>query len=241
MTTRDYNQEFQDGERRYAYDFDTVLRQFTLRTLEPFLRGGAALELGCFKGDVTAMLAERFDDLTVIEAADSLIAEARARVPARVQFIHSTFETVSLDRQYDDVFLIHTLEHLDDAVGVLRTIRGWLSERGRLHVVVPNADAPSRQIAVHMGLITHGAAVTEAERAHGHRITYSLDTLERDAQAAGLSVRHRGGVFFKGLANFQFDRLLGTDIISPAFLEGCYRLGMRYPELCASVYLVCER
>ena len=92
-----------------------------------------------------------------------------------------------------------------------------------------------------MGLITHNAAVTPAEAEHGHRRTYSLDTLERDAVAAGLKVVHRSGIFFKALANFQWDRLLQTDIISKEYLEGCYKLGQQYPDLCSSIFLVCER
>jgi hypothetical protein len=117
----------------------------------------------------------------------------------------------------------------------------WLSEDGRCFLVCPNANAPSRQIAVKMGLISHNAAVTDAEAAHGHRRTYSLDTLERDAVSAGLKVRHRSGIFFKALANFQWDRLLGTDIISNEYLDGCYALGQQYPDLCSSIFLVCER
>ena len=83
-------------------------------------------------------------------------------------------------------------------------------------------------------------AVTPAEREHGHRITYSLDTLERDAVRGGLAVRHRSGIFFKALANFQWDRLLQTDIVSPAYLDGCFALGQQYPDLCASIFLMCE-
>ena len=77
--------------------------------------------------------------------------------------------------------------------------------------------------------------------AHGHRRTYALDTLERDARASGLTVTHRSGIFFKALANFQWDRLLKTDIISQGYLDGCYELGQRYPDLCSSIFLVCER
>jgi hypothetical protein len=92
-----------------------------------------------------------------------------------------------------------------------------------------------------MGLVTHNSAVTPAEAAHGHRRTYSLDTLERDAVTAGLHVAHRSGIFFKALANFQWDRLLQTDIISPEYLDGCYKLGQQYPDLCSSIFLMCER
>jgi hypothetical protein len=125
---------------------------------------------------------------------------------------------------------------------VLRRINDeWLGESARAFVACPNANAPSRQIAVRMGLISHNQAVTPDEAAHGHRRTYTLDTLERDVVAAGLRVVHRGGVFFKALANFQFDRLLLTDIISEGYLDGCYELGQVYPDLCASVFVVCER
>ena len=59
--------------------------------------------------------------------------------------------------------------------------------------------------------------------------------------AAGLRVVHRSGIFFKALANFQWDRLLKTDIISKEYLEGCYQLGQVYPDLCSSIFLMCER
>jgi 2-polyprenyl-3-methyl-5-hydroxy-6-metoxy-1,4-benzoquinol methylase len=200
------------------------------------------LELGSFRGDFTRRLTAHFSDITCVEASGDALAVARAALGDRVHFVQGTFEQVPLDRRYDNVILTHVLEHLDDPVGILRRVGDeWLTQTGRVFLACPNANAPSRQIAVHMGLITHNAAVTDAERAHGHRITYSHDTLERDARAAGLKVVHRSGIFFKALANFQWDRLLSTDIISPEYLEGCYQLGHVYPDLCSSIFLLCER
>jgi len=241
VTTRDYNAEYKDGARKYAYQFDTVLRQYIMRTLDPFLPPGRALEMGCYTGDVTELIAARYSDVTVIEASEELVAMASARLAARARFVHGTFEAVDVGERYDAIFLIHTLEHLDDPVAVLRRVHGWLSDRGRLFIVVPNANAASRQIAVQMGVVPINDAVTEGERAHGHRRTYRLDTLERDALDAGLRILYRGGVFFKALANYQFDKLMGGDVISDEYLEGCYRLGMRYPDLCASIWVACER
>ena len=238
--TRDYNREYKDSDRKYAYDFDLVLRRYIMRTLAPFFPTGRALEMGCYQGEMTELIAEHYADVTVIEASDELVAIASQRLGSRARFIHGTFETAPVRDRYDAVFLVHTLEHLDDPGGVLRRVNGWLTERGRLFVVVPNANAASRQIAVQMGLISHNAAVTESERIHGHRKTYSLDTLAREVSEAGFSILQRGGVFFKPLANFQFDKLMGGDVISDDYLEGCYRLGMHYPDLCASVFVVCE-
>ena len=120
-------------------------------------------------------------------------------------------------------------------------MRKWLTPSGRLFVVVPNADAASRQIAVKMGLVETNNAVTAGEFAHGHRRTYSLDTLEHEVRRSGLEVESRGGIFFKPFANFQFDLLLKNKVIDQAYLDGCYALGMQYPELTASIYLVCRR
>ena len=242
--SRDYDRESQDvPEHKYAYGFDLdVMHPFMLRSFAPFFRPGSVLELGSFRGEFTRRLTAHFSDVTCVEASGEALAAARAALGDVAHFVQGTFDQVTLERRFDNVILTHVLEHLDDPVGVLRRVGDeWLTPSGRLFLVCPNANAPSRQIAVHMGLITHNAAVTDAERAHGHRITYSLDTLERDARAAGLKVVHRSGIFFKALANFQWDRLLATDIISPEYLEGCYQLGHVYPDLCSSIFLLCER
>jgi 2-polyprenyl-3-methyl-5-hydroxy-6-metoxy-1,4-benzoquinol methylase len=248
MTTpRDYDRESDDSKNRenekYAYGFDyDVMHPYMIRSFEPFFRGGSLLELGCFQGAFTQRLQRHFSDITCVEASPAAIESAKATLGHKVAFFNATFETVDLPRRYDNIVLTHVLEHLDDPVKVLRRVNEeWLSEKGRFFLVCPNANAPSRQIAVKMGLITHNSAVTTAEAEHGHRCTYSLDTLERDAVAAGLKVVHRSGVFFKALANFQWDRLLKTDIISRDYLDGCYKLGQQYPDLCSSIFLMCER
>jgi len=241
---RDYNVEHQDAaEHRYAYSFDfDVMHPFMIRSFEPFFRRGSMLELGSFKGDFTKRLLSHFDDVTCVEASDVAIEQARRELGKKIKFVNAVFETATLPQRYDNVVVTHVLEHLDDPVQVLKRINDeWLADDGRLFLVCPNANAPSRQIAVKMGLITHNAGVTEPEVEHGHRCTYSLDTLERDAVASGLKVVHRSGIFFKALANFQWDRLLNTDIISKEYLEGCYKLGQHYPDLCSSIFLMCER
>lgn len=241
MAGRDLDAEHGDTpDRKYAYEFDYILRRYLVRALAPHFSGRRALELGCYEGEFTKLILERYADVTVVEGSGQLVERAQRNVGARVRFVHAMFEDVVLDEPFDAVFLVHTLEHLDDPVSILRRIRGWLGTAGKLFLVVPNANAPSRQIAVRMGLIAHNAAVTEGERVHGHRRTYSLDTLEADANAAGLSAVSRGGVMFKPMANYQLDRALDAGIIDANFLEGCYRLGMVYPDLCASIYLVCE-
>lgn len=241
---RDYNTEFKDAkDHKYAYGFDLdVMHPYMIKSFEPFFNKGSLLELGSFKGAFTRRFLSYFDDITCVEASEAAIAEAKRQLGNKVKFVESLIEKASLPTRYDNVVLTHVLEHLEAPVSVLKRINEeWLAANGRFFLVCPNGNAPSRQIAVKMGLITHNSAVTPAEAAHGHQRTYTLDTLERDAIAAGLKVVYRSGIFFKALANFQWDQLLRTNIISKEYLEGCYRLGHHYPDLCSSIFLMCER
>ena len=240
---RDYDSEIVDnGERLYAYNFDfDVIHPLMVRSFRPFFVQGNLLELGSFRGDFTKRLLPHFNQITCVEASQAAAAEAGVMLGGDVEIINSTFEEAQLATKYSNIVLTHVLEHLDDPIKVLTRISSeWLAEGGRLFLACPNANAPSRQMAVKMGLISHNTAVTEAEQVHGHRCTYTLDTLERDARAGGLYPIHRSGIFFKALANFQWDKLLGTDVISDDYLEGCYQLGQHYPDLCSTIFLVCE-
>jgi len=223
-----------------VFKFDTLMRSYMMRSLEPFLREGKWVELGCFQGDFTELLAARGSDLTVVDASAEFLEHTKNRVGPGPRYIEALFEDVSLQPEYAGVFLMHCLEHLIDPPAVLARAKTFLKPGGRAFLVVPNGMAPSRQIAVKMGLLPHNTALTPADVKHGHRRTYTFDTLEADARAAGLRIVHRGGVFFKPLANFQFEGLMGGDLISDAYMEGCYQLGFEYPQLCASIFLVCE-
>ena len=39
----------------------------------------------------------------------------------------------------------------------------------------------------------------------------------------------------------NFDLLLKNKVIDEKYLEGCYQLGQQYPDLCSSIYLICEK
>lgn len=243
LNKRDYNKELNDTtSHKYVYNFDfDVMHNYMIESFKHHFVDGNCLELGSFKGDFTKKLIPYFNDITCVEASNDAIEIAKKDLN-NITFINSLFEEAILPKKYDNIILTHVLEHIDEPVELLRKIKNeWLSEKGKLFIVCPNANAPSRQIAVKMGLITHNSAITDAEKEHGHRITYTLDTLERDAKLGELNVTHRSGIFFKALANFQWDKLLNTDIISKEYLDGCFKLGQQYPDLCSSIMLICNK
>jgi len=244
MTERNYNAELVDNnERKYAYSFDyDVMHPYMLKSFLPFIKHNDVLELGCYQGAFTKRLQDIFSDITCIEASQDAIEIAKSVLRNDVKIVHGTFEKVNLNKKFNNIIMTHVLEHIDDPVSVLKRIKNeWLADNGNFFLVCPNANAPSRQIAVKMGLIEHNSAVTDGERKHGHRITYTFDTLERDMKQAGFTVVHRSGIFFKALANFQWDRILQTDIVSKEYLEGCFELGQQYPDFCSSIFLLCRQ
>jgi 2-polyprenyl-3-methyl-5-hydroxy-6-metoxy-1,4-benzoquinol methylase len=221
--------------------FDTAMRGYMMRTLAPHFRDGPCLQVGCAHGDETSHLAERFADLTVVEPARAFLESAAARAPPSVRFVEGLVEDFETDRRFEAIFFSHVLEHVEDPVACLKRLSELLSPTGRLFVVVPNAEAASRRIAVKMAVLEHLETLSVADVAAGHRRVYRLDTLIADARRAGLGIADTGGIFFKPLANFQFDALMGGPLIGEAFMEGCYELGKEHPTFCASIYLVAER
>lgn len=220
--------------------FDRKMRDYMMRTLRPHLRPGRALEMGCFNGEFSVALADIYDDLTVVDAVDRFLDNVRRRLGPRAKTVCSLFESYEPDEKFDAIFIVHVLEHLDDPVAVLKKAASLLTESGRLYLIVPNGRAASRQIAVKMGVLPTNDALSDADIKHGHRRVYVLDTLVGHVREAGLTAMETGGVFFKPLANFQFDELMGGPLISDAFMDGCYALGKEMPDLCASIFAVCE-
>ncbi len=218
--------------------FDIHMRTFMMRTFAPWIATGKALQVGCAHGDQTSLLLQSYPDLTVLEPEPEFIALVRKRLGDRVAFVEGFVETYDTDARYDAIFFSHVLEHVIDPVVALRKLGSLLAPGGTLFIAVPNAEAPSRRIAVKMGVLDHLEAMSAADTAAGHRRVYRMDTLERDVRHAGLTIEKSGGIFYKPLANFQFDALIGGPLIGEAFLEGCYALGLERPTECASLYII---
>lgn len=227
---------------KYAHDFDYRMHDYMIRTWD-ITGEGCALEMGCYKGAFTKKLLELFAEVTVVEVSGEHIHEASRNAPG-AHFHQKRFEDYAPEgwpHAFDSIFLIHALEHVNEPDVVLSRAASWLDHGGRLYVAVPNAFAASRQIAVEMGLIPYPWSVTEDELEMGHNRTYDLTYLRRTITDAGLNIVDSGGIFFKPLSNGQMDKALEAGIIDEAYLEGCYQLGKRLPELCSSIYAVCAR
>jgi 2-polyprenyl-3-methyl-5-hydroxy-6-metoxy-1,4-benzoquinol methylase len=221
---------------------DRLIRELAVQTFAPFInRRDRALELGCSDGYMTRQISRLVDALDVIEGSKKFVEDAQTlNTQENTRFIYTLFEEYETDVRYDYVFATFVLEHVMDVNKVLAMIRSALKPDGLLFVVVPNANALSRQLAYHMGLITDLKGLTENDLHHGHRRVYDRVLLNRDLTEAGFVIISQGGILLKLLADFQMDKMIDLEILQEAQLNGLYKLGFEYPDLCGSLFAVCK-
>ena len=239
---RDLNKELlPNDERMYAYNFDYIIRHALIQRVSVWLDANEqTLEIGAVEGGMTEQIKEKYADLSVLEGSSELAAGLNRKFGGDIPVINELIESFTPVDKFGNIFLVHTLEHLDDPVDSLKRIASWLKPKGRLVVAVPNGEALSRQIAVRMGLIESNESVTEGEYLQGHRKTYTLASLLTEIRRAGLKIVDFGGVIVKPFSNHQFDRALESGIIDNRYVEACNDLSKDYPHLSASVYAIIE-
>ena len=230
--------------------YSRVKREFAIHTFLPFMQfdkdgsgKGTALQLGCADGFETKMLSGLVKKLDVLDGSEDFITECKKTNYPNVRFMHTLFEEYSIpqdDEKYDYVFASYVFEHVFDVQTVLDMIKSVLKPSGFVFVTVPNGRALSRQLALHMKIISGLWELTDNDKNHGHRRVYSRVTLNDDMENGGFEVVVQGGVLFKLLADFQMDKLLEDEFLTREHLEGLYKLGMEYPDMCDSLCSVCR-
>lgn len=102
--------------------------------------GRSLLEIGCGKGRFLQSARERGFEVFGIEPGKRSAIFARKRLgqvvwPVQWAEMH---KVEALNRQFDNIYLWHVLEHLSNPNGALKAIRKHLADKGRLVVAVPN-------------------------------------------------------------------------------------------------------
>ncbi|MGI8553565.1 MAG: methyltransferase domain-containing protein [Dehalococcoidia bacterium] len=106
------------------------------------------IDLGCGTGDLTALLAERFDDATVegIDSSASMIGQASA--DGRVTFRQQEIQSIEDFSPYDLIFSHAVFQWVPDNEGLMRRILSTMKHEAQLAIQMPrNEGHPSHQIA----------------------------------------------------------------------------------------------
>lgn len=216
------------------------MHEYMIKSFLHYINKGSCLEIGSYDNAFTLHLLKHFDSVTCVEQDEKMAKLSAKRKLKNVTVINSRIEDVNLGK-FDNIFLTHVLEHIETPVSVLKMCRNMLNKGGRIFIAVPNAGAMSRRIAVQMGLVESIEAVTPSEKEHGHKRTYSRETLRADITKSGIKKFHISGCMFKPLSNFQMDLAMECNVFNRKYLDACYELGKDDPELCSSLLAVCEK
>ena len=211
-------------------DSDSIRHCFKI--LKRYIQAGPILELGPAEGHMTDLLVGLEQPLTCVDGSRAFCDIVARRHP-QIEVVHSLFEDFRPRGQYNSIILGHVLEHVENPVQILDTVRPWLAPGGRIMAAVPNSRSVHRQAGVIMGLLPFEEALSELDVHHGHRRVYNPETLRRDFVESGLEIEVFGGYWLKPLSNAQIEATQTKEAIA-AFMK----LGERYPDIAAEIYVI---
>jgi 2-polyprenyl-3-methyl-5-hydroxy-6-metoxy-1,4-benzoquinol methylase len=216
----------------YAQDLYLLTLDHAVEILCRHLRQGPILEMGPAEGKMTDRLYRLGHPLTVVEGAARFCEEIALRCP-EVNVVHSLFEEYEPAEPFRTIVLGHVLEHVADPVRLLRQVKSWLTSDGIIFAAVPNSRSLHRQAAVTMGLLPFEEALNELDIHHGHRRVYNPETFRRDFIEATLNIQAFGGYFVKVASQGQL-----AEISTAEMIDAFCRVGERYPDIAAELYIV---
>ncbi len=238
------DKQIDNKSQNYYSDFDLIMHSYMLQKFSSDFSGNDALELGAGNGNFTIKLSKIFKNLTVVEGSSKSINKLKKIKFVNINLIQGDLENLQklpIKQKFDNIFLIHTFEHINERKKLLKNIYKILKKNGKFFIVTPNANAGSRRLAVKMGIIKKTTSVTWQEKKHGHFITFNARMLAQEVKQSSFKIYKSGGIFFKALANYQIDLNLKNKIINKKYLNACYELGDEFPELCSSIYIIAKK
>lgn len=216
----------------YAEGVNAALIRYGASIFSRSWRGTSALELGPAEGLATDLLAAAFPDLTLVDGSERFTTQLRERFP-QATVVRSLFEDWEPARRFDQILLGHVLEHVEDPVALLGRVATWLEPGGRIQMSTPNSRSLHRQAGVLLGQLRTARDFSEKDVAHGHRRIYDPDSLRADVMAAGLRIEAEGGWLLKPVSDAQIESDWSAEL-----LHAYMRLGERYPDIAANIYVI---
>jgi 2-polyprenyl-3-methyl-5-hydroxy-6-metoxy-1,4-benzoquinol methylase len=228
---------YKDGKTPAAewFELDRATIEESYRVLRPHFVGTSAIELGCGQGHFTKFLPNNFDFVVGVDGSKQMCNDTVQNCTDDVQVVHSMFEDLDLGGdEFDSVFLLHVLEHVDDPVDFLKMASGLRTRKGKIFIVVPNAYSFHRLLGVGTDVIKDVHDLTERDEFVGHQRVYDKWLLRKHVEDAGLHMEASGGIFFKPLPGAMMAKL------PPQFIEAYFHMAKGFPDNSSEIWMVCR-
>lgn len=176
-------------------------QEYCMKWLAGFLNNNTnVLAMGYGDGVQAKILYDGCKKLTIVEGSKLLTERASVNLK-EANCIYALFEEFEPKEKFDVVIATFVFEHVDNPVELLRKMKNWINEDGKIIIVVPNKESIHRKLAVLMGVQPELDTLSERDINVGHQRVYSFSTLEQDVTAAGFKVDMKYGFTLKSLPN----------------------------------------
>jgi 2-polyprenyl-3-methyl-5-hydroxy-6-metoxy-1,4-benzoquinol methylase len=196
-----------------------------------YFYGKTCLELGPAEGLMTEKLIDDFEELTVIEGSKYLLDQIKTH--ERLIKIHSLFEEVELEKQFDTIIADHIFEHVDNPKLLLTILRKFMHKESRLIIGVPNADSFHRILGEKLGLLSSRFELNKRDHQLGHQRVFDISSLEELVQSCGFKTLTKGGLLFKPLSFKQLETIFSFEQ-----LDALFEMGEIFKENAAELTIV---
>jgi 2-polyprenyl-3-methyl-5-hydroxy-6-metoxy-1,4-benzoquinol methylase len=175
----DYDR-FEPAVHRQVNEYLAFLKQYT--------QGKSLLDVGTGSG---LLLKIARDAGYEVEGTD-LSKHVSETLPAKVGIPvhHGTIESIAFGRKYDIVTMLHVLEHTTDPLSTIDRAKEILSPGGFIIVVVPNYRSLDTRIKDTLSRLKLKSRPYKHLALGHHNFVFSIRSLERLGEKAGLRVVH---------------------------------------------------
>ncbi|MFV2071570.1 MAG: class I SAM-dependent methyltransferase [Thermoanaerobaculales bacterium] len=179
-----YQKDYYDAEKgeRFAVPLEWLVRAFRWQRMRSILRREpgptSLLDIGCGRGTLVAMLAQRGWRAVGTQVSETAARAARQRLGAEV-LLGDLPDLEIPDDSFRVVVFFHVLEHLDHPARFLRKSWEILEDGGLLIVEVPNYRSP--------GILVLGLRNLTVDYPH-HLFFFSPESLRAMLRGAGFEV-----------------------------------------------------
>lgn len=148
---------------------------------------GKILDLFSAHGPLLQDFKKRGFEITCVDNVDAELISKEIDNYCRIK--NEDFESLHFDREFDYIILSDTLAMIKDDYKILRKVRAFLKENGRLIVAVPNIAIWFYRLSLLFGRFNYGQKGI-LDRRHLH--FYTKDTIRNKLERAGYVVNFVG-------------------------------------------------
>jgi trans-aconitate methyltransferase len=219
-------------KRMYSY---LNTKKYGYEKINNYFCGENVLELGTDGSSTSSILVRWSKKLTIVDINDKFTPQVQKDKKLKdANFVLCDWADYKPNEKFSDIFLTDSLEHVKEPVKLLKLIKNWLREDGRLHVVVPNALSIHRLVGVEMGFLNSPYELNDNDISSNHIKVYDHNILKQEIKEAGLNIIVCEGVQFKPNTDVQLANL------DEKFSKALNNLSYMFNEYCAEIYACCR-